>query len=135
MNDQYITNVLLKINAKVNYYDNNIFCLVLCCLLLMFNLHVSILIFLILSAPVQLGGMNSLLTVEHSPSIPLVSKSPTLILGMDVSHGSPGRSDVPSIAAVTFYYYVWTSLETLLCSPYSLGVFCYIMLCVVFDRE
>ncbi|KAK9912338.1 hypothetical protein M0R45_036206 [Rubus argutus] len=63
VNDQYITNVLLKINAK-------------------------------------LGGMNSLLTVEHSPSIPLVSKSPTLILGMDVSHGSPGRSDVPSIAAV-----------------------------------
>ncbi|XP_021815302.1 protein argonaute 4A-like [Prunus avium] len=44
--------------------------------------------------------MNSLLTVEHSPSIHLVSKCPTLILGMDVSHGSPGRSDVPSIAAV-----------------------------------
>ncbi|KAH8520607.1 hypothetical protein H0E87_001886, partial [Populus deltoides] len=42
VNDQYITNVLLKINAKV----------------------------------------------------------PTLILGMDVSHGSPGQSDVPSIAAV-----------------------------------
>ncbi|CAL9004903.1 unnamed protein product [Prunus brigantina] len=63
LNDQYITNVLLKINAK-------------------------------------LGGMNSLLQVEHSPSIPLVSKCPTLILGMDVSHGSPGRSDVPSIAAV-----------------------------------
>ncbi|BFG20706.1 hypothetical protein CerSpe_069880 [Prunus speciosa] len=63
LNDQYITNVLLKINAK-------------------------------------LGGMNSLLTVEHSPSIHLVSKCPTLILGMDVSHGSPGRSDVPSIAAV-----------------------------------
>ncbi|KAM5551204.1 protein argonaute 4A-like [Rosa sericea] len=63
VNDQYITNVLLKINAK-------------------------------------LGGINSLLMVEHSPSLPLVSKSPTLILGMDVSHGSPGRSDVPSIAAV-----------------------------------
>ncbi|KAL6130207.1 hypothetical protein ACLB2K_068588 [Fragaria x ananassa] len=63
VNDQYITNVLLKINAK-------------------------------------LDGINSLLMVEHSPSLPLVSKSPTLILGMDVSHGSPGRSDVPSIAAV-----------------------------------
>eukprot|EP00494_Astrolonche_serrata_P016016 UN16179 len=35
-----------------------------------------------------------------SPSIPLVSKVPTLILGMDVSHGSPGQSDIPSIAAV-----------------------------------
>ncbi|XP_059625065.1 protein argonaute 4-like isoform X1 [Cornus florida] len=63
VNDQYITNVLLKINAK-------------------------------------LGGLNSLLAVEHSPSIPLVSKAPTIILGMDVSHGSPGQSDVPSIAAV-----------------------------------
>ncbi|XP_068658770.1 protein argonaute 4B-like [Aristolochia californica] len=63
VNDQYLTNVLLKINAK-------------------------------------LGGINSLLAVEHSPAIPLVSKIPTLILGMDVSHGSPGQSDVPSIAAV-----------------------------------
>ncbi|KAF8403535.1 hypothetical protein HHK36_011639 [Tetracentron sinense] len=63
VNDQYLTNVLLKINAK-------------------------------------LGGMNSFLAVEQSPSIPLVSKMPTIILGMDVSHGSPGQSDVPSIAAV-----------------------------------
>ncbi|KAL1348006.1 hypothetical protein HN51_024011 [Arachis hypogaea] len=63
VNDQYLTNVLLKINAK-------------------------------------LGGLNSLLGVEHSPSIPIVSKAPTLILGMDVSHGSPGQSDIPSIAAV-----------------------------------
>ncbi|XP_027329366.1 protein argonaute 4-like [Abrus precatorius] len=63
VNDQYLTNVLLKINAK-------------------------------------LGGLNSLLGVELSPSIPVVSKTPTLILGMDVSHGSPGQSDIPSIAAV-----------------------------------
>lgn len=63
VNDQYLTNVLLKINAK-------------------------------------LGGLNSVLAVEHSPSIPLVSKLPTIILGMDVSHGSPGQSDIPSIAAV-----------------------------------
>ncbi|KAL5148091.1 Protein argonaute 4 [Glycine soja] len=63
INDQYITNVLLKINAKY-------------------------------------GGMNSYLSVELCNSIPFVSAVPTLILGMDVSHGSPGRSDVPSIAAV-----------------------------------
>ncbi|KAK7300313.1 hypothetical protein RJT34_11156 [Clitoria ternatea] len=63
VNDQYLTNVLMKINAK-------------------------------------LGGLNSLLGVELSPSIPVVSKSPTLILGMDVSHGSPGQTDIPSIAAV-----------------------------------
>ena len=49
----------------------------------------------------QLGGLNSMLAIEHSPSIPVVSKAPTIILGMDVSHGSPGQSDVPSIAAVS----------------------------------
>lgn len=48
----------------------------------------------------QLGGMNSVLAVERSLSIPLVNQTPTLILGMDVSHGSPGRADIPSIAAV-----------------------------------
>ncbi|RDX95578.1 Protein argonaute 4A, partial [Mucuna pruriens] len=63
LNDQYITNVLLKINAKF-------------------------------------GGMNWYLSIERSCSIPHVSYVPTLILGMDVSHGSPGQSYVPSIAAV-----------------------------------
>ncbi|ESW18198.1 hypothetical protein PHAVU_006G021200 [Phaseolus vulgaris] len=63
VNDQYLTNVMLKINAK-------------------------------------LGGLNSMLGVEHTPSLPIVSKAPTLILGMDVSHGSPGQTDIPSIAAV-----------------------------------
>ncbi|KAL8474253.1 hypothetical protein ACS0TY_030902 [Phlomoides rotata] len=61
--DQYLTNVLLKMNSK-------------------------------------LGGINSLLAIEHSNRIPLITDEPTMILGMDVSHGSPGRSDVPSIAAV-----------------------------------
>ncbi|EXB54656.1 Protein argonaute 4 [Morus notabilis] len=63
INDQYLTNVLLKINAK-------------------------------------LGGLNSMLAIERTTMIPLVSKVPTIILGMDVSHGSPGQSDIPSIAAV-----------------------------------
>ncbi|KAK4279249.1 hypothetical protein QN277_016979 [Acacia crassicarpa] len=63
VNDQYLTNVLMKVNAK-------------------------------------LGGLNSMLSIEHTPSIPVVSKDPTIILGMDVSHGSPGQSDIPSIAAV-----------------------------------
>ncbi|KAK8679041.1 hypothetical protein V6N13_144513 [Hibiscus sabdariffa] len=61
VNDQYLTNLLLKINAK-------------------------------------LGGLNSMLTIERS--IPMISNVPTIIMGMDVSHGSPGQSDVPSIAAV-----------------------------------
>ncbi|GKB88813.1 PAZ domain-containing protein [Tanacetum coccineum] len=47
----------------------------------------------------MMGGINSLLSVEYLHSIPLVSRTPTIIFGMDVSHGSPGRSDVPSIAA------------------------------------
>ncbi|KAL6976557.1 Protein argonaute-4, variant 2 [Sarracenia purpurea var. burkii] len=63
VNDQYLTNLILKINAK-------------------------------------LGGLNSMLSVEHSPSLPFVSKVPSIIIGMDVSHGSPGQSDIPSIAAV-----------------------------------
>ncbi|KAL3585142.1 hypothetical protein D5086_012009 [Populus alba] len=63
VNEQYILNVLLKINAK-------------------------------------LGGLNSLLAMEQSRNIPFISKVPTIIFGMDVSHGSPGQSDMPSIAAV-----------------------------------
>lgn len=63
INDQYLTNVLLKINSK-------------------------------------LGGMNSLLVLENSSRIPMIQNTPTLILGMDVSHGSPGRSDTPSVSAV-----------------------------------
>nr|XP_004296440.2 PREDICTED: protein argonaute 16-like [Fragaria vesca subsp. vesca] len=63
VNDQYLTNLLLKINSK-------------------------------------LGGINSLLALEHSSRVPLIKDTPTMILGMDVSHGSPGRSDVPSVAAV-----------------------------------
>ncbi|XP_051145305.1 protein argonaute 4A-like [Andrographis paniculata] len=63
INDQYLTNLILKINAK-------------------------------------LGGLNSMLTIERSLTMPLVSKAPTIIVGMDVSHGSPGQFDAPSIAAV-----------------------------------
>ncbi|CAE6113379.1 unnamed protein product [Arabidopsis arenosa] len=63
VNDHYLSNVLLKINAK-------------------------------------LGGLNSVLDMERSQAMPLVMKVPTIIIGMDVSHGSPGQSDAPSIAAV-----------------------------------
>jgi hypothetical protein len=58
----------------------------------------------------QLGGMNSLLQIETSPAIPLVSKVPTIILGMDVSHGSPGHSDVPSIAAVSIFFVIFCDI-------------------------
>ncbi|CAH2070229.1 unnamed protein product [Thlaspi arvense] len=62
VNDQYLTNVLLKINAK-------------------------------------LGGLNSVLAIERSRGIPSVMRVPTIIIGMDVSHGSP-NSDEPSVSAV-----------------------------------
>ncbi|KAK9676555.1 hypothetical protein RND81_11G084800 [Saponaria officinalis] len=61
--ERYLTNVLLKINAK-------------------------------------LGGINSLLATENPSCLPHVSDIPTMILGMDVSHGPPGPADRPSIAAV-----------------------------------
>lgn len=35
--------------------------------------------------------------------MPSVTKVPTIIVGMDVSHGSPGMSDIPSVAAVTLF--------------------------------
>uniref|UniRef100_A0A0D6R7G7 Piwi domain-containing protein n=1 Tax=Araucaria cunninghamii TaxID=56994 RepID=A0A0D6R7G7_ARACU len=63
MNDQYYTNVSLKINAKI-------------------------------------GGLNSVLAVELGRRVPKISEEPTIIIGMDVSHGSPGHGDSPSIAAV-----------------------------------
>lgn len=63
VNDQYLTNVALKVNAK-------------------------------------LGGYNSLLENEFHKRLPKISRTPTLIIGMDVSHGSAGYSDTPSISAV-----------------------------------
>ncbi|XP_011626455.1 protein argonaute 4A isoform X2 [Amborella trichopoda] len=48
----------------------------------------------------KLGGINSLLDAEKECYIPIISSSPTIILGMDVSHGSPGQADNPSISAV-----------------------------------
>ncbi|KAA3468809.1 protein argonaute 4-like [Gossypium australe] len=88
VNDQYLTNLLLKINAK-------------------------------------LGGLNSMLAIEQTPSIPVVSKVPTIILGMDVSHGSPGQSDIPSIAAVgmiLFNIFVVSSRQWPLISRYRASV-------------
>ncbi|XP_057985188.1 protein argonaute 16-like [Hevea brasiliensis] len=48
----------------------------------------------------KLGGINSLLAIEDSMKIPLIKDTPTMILGMGVSLGFPGRSDIPSVAAV-----------------------------------
>ncbi|PNX69331.1 protein argonaute 4-like [Trifolium pratense] len=44
--------------------------------------------------------MNSPSAKELSKCIPIVSQASALILGMDVSDGSPGQTDNPSIVAV-----------------------------------
>ncbi|XP_009763095.1 protein argonaute 4B-like isoform X2 [Nicotiana sylvestris] len=54
----------------------------------------------ILKMNARLGGINFMLSAEVSQTIPLVSKVPTLILGMDVRHAASARSDLPSVAAV-----------------------------------
>ncbi|PPR99567.1 hypothetical protein GOBAR_AA21098 [Gossypium barbadense] len=41
-----------------------------------------------------------MLTLGQTPSIPVVSKVPTIILGMGALFGFPEQSDVPSIAAM-----------------------------------
>lgn len=48
-----------------------------------------------------------MLAIEHSGHLPLIKDTPTMILGMDVSHGSPGRSDIPSIAAVRLFFFFY----------------------------
>ncbi|KAL6559349.1 hypothetical protein OROGR_004466 [Orobanche gracilis] len=63
IDEHYIMNILLKINAK-------------------------------------LGGLNHTVSSELTRTIPLVSKIPTMILGMEVSHAPPGRTNAPSIASV-----------------------------------
>ncbi|PPR99831.1 hypothetical protein GOBAR_AA20837 [Gossypium barbadense] len=42
----------------------------------------------------------SMLTLGQTPSIPVVSKVPTIILGMGALFGFPEQSDMPSIAAM-----------------------------------
>lgn len=68
--------------------------------------------YFISGASLQLGGMNSFLTTELAPTLPQISKVPTIIIGMDVSHGSPGRADTPSIAAVVKDYCSFYTLLT-----------------------
>ena len=44
-----------------------------------------------------------MLTLGQTPSIPVVSKVPTIILGMGALFGFPEQSDVPSIAATVSF--------------------------------
>lgn len=50
--------------------------------------------------------INLLLAINHSRGIPLIKDTPTMILGMDVSHGCPCQSDILAIAAIIFDAYI-----------------------------
>ncbi|WZZ27059.1 hypothetical protein YC2023_010460 [Brassica napus] len=41
-----------------------------------------------------------MLTMQRSPAMLLVTQVPTIIVRLDVSHGSPGQSVIPSVVAV-----------------------------------
>lgn len=49
---------------------------------------------------VKAGGRNNVLMDALLRKIPIVSQSPTIIFGADVTHPSPGEDSSPSIAAV-----------------------------------
>ncbi|GBG79554.1 hypothetical protein CBR_g29701 [Chara braunii] len=53
-----------------------------------------------LKVNVKLGGINTLLEQEKRSAIPKFSDKPTIVIGMDVSHGSAMERDNFSIAAV-----------------------------------
>jgi hypothetical protein len=88
MSKQYLANVALKINVKVNF------------------LHTTSLsntwIRLSYGFPTfQVGGRNTVLVDALTRRIPLVSDRPTIIFGADVTHPHPGEDSSPSIAAVS----------------------------------
>ncbi|GAB2263070.1 hypothetical protein Droror1_Dr00004067 [Drosera rotundifolia] len=49
---------------------------------------------------VKAGGRNTVLLDAIEKNIPMISDRPTIIIGADVTHASPGEDSVPSIAAV-----------------------------------
>ncbi|TMX05520.1 hypothetical protein EJD97_017011 [Solanum chilense] len=88
VDETYLANVMLKINAKV--WDTNRF---FTYMLITCKNSKSLVV-------LQLGGLNSMLSAEVSQTIPLVSKVPTMILAMGLTHAPSSRSDLPSVAAV-----------------------------------
>ena len=102
LDDQYLTNLLLQINAKVcraiwiaifSIMHIFVFCLA--------GNYLNM-VFFLSSFFNQLGGLNSQLQIERNRAIPLVSRNPTIIFGMDVSHSVAKKSNIPSVAAVSY---------------------------------
>ncbi|WZZ33552.1 LOW QUALITY PROTEIN: hypothetical protein YC2023_016953 [Brassica napus] len=49
--------------------------------------------------------------MERSPAMLLITQVPTIIVGMDVSHSSPGQSVIPSVAAVIHIMATFIKIE------------------------
>lgn len=100
LNDQYIGNLALKINLKVravfapkemNVFENLYIWVCSWFDILLARYYITRTLYY-----AQMGGFNSPL----SSRMTTVLGESTIIFGMDVSHGSPGDVNVPSIAAV-----------------------------------
>ncbi|KAG6551026.1 hypothetical protein Mapa_007259 [Marchantia paleacea] len=63
----------------------------------------------------KLGGYNSVLASEDSKTLPKISSVPTIIFGLDVSHGSAGDSESPSVAAAVATF-EWPRFSRYTCS-------------------
>lgn len=98
---QYLANVSLKINVKVNAFlplnwkFSDWSCIM--------NLRSFYCCF-------QMGGRNTVLLDAISCRIPLVSDIPTIIFGADVTHPENGEESSPSIAAVKIIQQPWLLL-------------------------
>lgn len=96
-NVQYCANVAIKINAKVNLITSQNLCFAK--LIEPQDSRCNI-----YSPCLQAGGRNSVfLNVEAS--LPVVSKSPTIIFGADVTHPGSFDESTPSIASVRYIYF------------------------------
>ncbi|KAI3940043.1 hypothetical protein MKW92_050333 [Papaver armeniacum] len=65
---------------------------------------------------VKVGGRNNVLEDALMRRLPIVSESPTIIFGADVTHPQPGEDSSPSIAAVRY-------ITFLVLSTYSISIY------------
>lgn len=100
LDEKCLNQLLLKINAKVILpRDDRQYIL----------FFLSFLSLIAYPCSLQLGGLNYNLSAEITRTIPLVSKVPTMIFGLDISHFS--QPDMPSIAAVSTLFIYFLSIR------------------------
>ena len=103
INDQYLGNLALKINLKVGVPVPNVSWMNVwgntCMVRLVHKCVHECNLTGVAGGAHQMGGFNSPLSSRMTTCLGEEGRS-TIIFGMDVSHGSPGDANVPSIAAV-----------------------------------